>query len=124
MVELAWLWLKNQPTSALSLWFHERVRRLGGRLRNTTIVVPAREAPLAPRLAQTLGNFMRTLAMPNTAEPWSLTSLREKLIKIGAKVVSHGRYVTFQMAEVAVLRQMFQEILSLIARLRAPPAPA
>ena len=53
-----------------------------------------------------------------------LTSLREKLIKIGAKVVSHGRYVTFQMAEVAVPRQMFADILSLIARLRAPPAPA
>jgi hypothetical protein len=75
-------------------------------------------------LAYNLANFMRTLAMPKTAEPWSLTSLREKLIKIGAKVVSHGRYVTFQMAEVAVPRQMFQEILSLIARLRAPPAPA
>jgi hypothetical protein len=40
---------------------------------------------------------MRTLAMPKAAEPWSLTSLREKLIKIGAKVVSHGRYVTFHM---------------------------
>jgi hypothetical protein len=74
-------------------------------------------------LAYNLGNFMRTLAMPRTAEPWSLTSLREKLIKIGAKVVSHGRYVTFQMAEVAVPRQMFQEILSLIAQLRAPPVP-
>ena len=48
---------------------------------------------------------------PKTAEPWSLTSLREKLIKIGAKVVSHGRYVTFQMAEVAVPRQMFADIL-------------
>jgi Transposase DDE domain group 1 len=75
-------------------------------------------------LAYNLGNFTRTLAMPEAAERWSLTSLREKLIKIGAKVVSHGRYVTFQMAEVAVSRQMFQEILSLIARLRAPPAPA
>jgi hypothetical protein len=75
-------------------------------------------------LAYNLGNFMRTLAIPKTAEPWSLTSLREKLIKIGAKVVSHGRYVTFQMAEVAVPRQMFANILSLIARLRAPPAPA
>ena len=75
-------------------------------------------------LAYNLGNFMRTLALPKQAEPWSLTSLREKLIKIGAKVVSHGRYVTFQMAEVAVPRQMFQEILTLIARLRAPPAPA
>ena len=67
---------------------------------------------------------MQTLAMPETAEPWSLTGLREKLIKIGAKVVSHGRYVTFQMAEVAVPRQLFADILLLIARLRAPPAPA
>ena len=67
---------------------------------------------------------MRTLAMPKTVERWSMTSLREKLIKIGAKVVSHGRYVTFQLAEVAVSREMFAEILSLIARLHAPPAPA
>ena len=67
---------------------------------------------------------MRTLAMPKTAEPWSLTSLGEKLIKIGAKVVSHGCYVTFQMAEVAVSRQMFAEILSLIAGRRALLAPA
>jgi len=75
-------------------------------------------------LAYNLGNFMRTLAMPEAGEPWSLTSLREKLIKIGARVVSHGRYVTFQLAEVAVPRQMFADILSLITRLRAPPAPA
>jgi len=45
--------------------------------------------------------------MPERAELWSLTSLREKLIKIGGKVVSHGRYVTFQMAEVAVPRKLF-----------------
>ena len=75
-------------------------------------------------LAYDLGNFLRTLAMPKTAKPWSLISLREKLIKIGAKVISHGRYVTFQMAEVAVPKQMFREILSLIVRLRTPPAPA
>ena len=60
-------------------------------------------------LAFNLGNFMHTLAMPRTTEPWSLTSLREKLIKIGAKVVNHGRYVTFQMTEVAVPRRMFAE---------------
>ena len=53
-------------------------------------------------LAYNIGNFMRTLAMPKAVETWSLTSLREKLIKIGAKVVSHGRYVTFQLAEIAV----------------------
>jgi hypothetical protein len=75
-------------------------------------------------LAYNLGNFMRTLAMPKTAQSWSLTSLREKLIKIGAKVVTHGRYVTFRMAEVAVSRLMFRDILMLIARLRAPPVPA
>jgi Transposase DDE domain group 1 len=75
-------------------------------------------------LAYNIGNFMRTLAMPKTVEGWSLTSLREKLIKIGAKVVSHGRYVTFQLAEVAVPRRLFAEILSLITRLRAPPVLA
>src|SRR4051812_48157055 len=55
---------------------------------------------------------------------WSLTSLKEKLIKIGVKVVSHGRYVAFQMAEVAIPRQIFQEILRLIAELRPKPPPA
>ena len=55
---------------------------------------------------------------------WSLTSLREKVVKIGAKVIAHARYTIFQMAEVAVPRQMIQEILSLMGRLRAPPAPA
>ena len=83
-----------------------------------------RRASSAPRPRYNLGNFMRTLAMPKATESWSLTSLREKLIKVGAKVVSHGRYVPFQMAEVAVSRRMFADILSLIARLRAPPAPA
>ena len=58
-------------------------------------------------LAYNLGNFMRTLALPKAVEHWSLTTLREKLIKIGAKVVSHGRYVTFQLAEVAVPRELF-----------------
>jgi hypothetical protein len=50
-----------------------------------------------------------------------LTSLREKLIKIGAKVASHGRYVAFQMAEVAIPRILFADILRLIAKLRPPP---
>ncbi len=46
------------------------------------------------------------------------------LIKIGAKIVRHGRYVTFQMAEVAVPKELFQEILRLIDELRPRPAPA
>ena len=75
-------------------------------------------------LAYNLGNFLRTLATPEPIRDWSLTSLREKLIKIGAKVVSRGRYVAFQMAEVAISRRLFGDILQLIATLRAPPTPA
>ena len=64
---------------------------------------------------------MRTLALPKQVEHWSLTTLREKLVKIGAKVVRHSRYVTFQLAEVAVSRALFAQVLGLIADLRAPP---
>ena len=75
-------------------------------------------------LAYNLANFMRTLALPKEVEHWSLTTLREKLVKIGAKVVRHGRYVTFQLAEVAVPRSLFQKILGLIDDLRRRPVPA
>ena len=75
-------------------------------------------------LAYNLANFMRTLALPKEVEHWSLITLREKLIKIGAKVVRHGRYVTFQLAEVAVSRELFRKILSLIDDLRRRPIPA
>ena len=75
-------------------------------------------------LAYNLANFIRTLALPKEVEHWSLTTLREKLVKIGAKVVRHGRYVTFQLAEVAVSRSLFQQILELINDLRRRPVPA
>ncbi len=65
----------------------------------------------------------RTLALPEAMEHWSLTTLREKLIKIGAKVVQHGRYVTFQLAEVAISRLLFAEFLRLIDRRRPAPLP-
>ena len=55
-------------------------------------------------LAYNLANFLRTLALPKEVEHWSLTTLREKLVKIGARIVRHGRYVVFQLAEVAVPR--------------------
>ena len=51
---------------------------------------------------------------------WSLTTLREKLVKIGAKVVAHSRQVIFQMEEVAVPRELFQAILERIESLRLP----
>src|SRR2546422_6583676 len=62
----------------------------------------------------------RTLALPGEVERWSLTSLREKVVKIGAKVIAHGRYLVFQMAEVAVPRELFRGILDRIAGLRPP----
>ncbi len=65
----------------------------------------------------------QTLALPKEVEPWSLTTLREKLIKIGATVVRHGRYITFQMAEVAIPKTLFVEILRLIDGLRPAPLP-
>jgi hypothetical protein len=74
-------------------------------------------------LAYNLANFMRALALPEQVEHWSLTTLREKLVKIGARLVRHGRYVVFQLAEVAVPRGLFDEILQRIDQLRPQPPP-
>ena len=76
--------------------YETRTRQAGGQLQ---------------ALAYNLGNFMRTLALPDAVEQWSLTTLREKLVKIDAKIVRHGRYIVFQMAEVAIPRDLFADIL-------------
>jgi hypothetical protein len=68
-------------------------------------------------LAYNLSNFLRRLALPQSVKHWLLTTLKEKLVKIGAKVVTHARYVTFQMAEVAIPRRLFKTILCRISRL-------
>jgi hypothetical protein len=62
---------------------------------------------------------MRTLALPEKIEQRSLTTLRDN----GARIVRHGRYVVFQLAEVAVTRTPFAEILRRIERLRPRPPP-
>ncbi len=72
-------------------------------------------------LAYNVGNFLRRLALPKSIKDWSLRTMREKLVKIGAKVVKHARYVTFQMAEVLVSRSLFYEILERIQRLKPVP---
>ncbi len=71
-------------------------------------------------LAYNLSNFLRRLALPSDVKHWSLTTLREKLVKIGAKVTRHAKYVTFQLAEVAVPRRLFAGILNRIAWLAIP----
>jgi hypothetical protein len=69
-------------------------------------------------LAYNLANFLRQVVLPKPVRHWSLTTLREKLVKIGAKVVTHAKSVVFQLAEVAVPRTLFQAILTRIGRLR------
>ena len=76
-------------------------------------------------LAYNLGNFLRRPALPPGVKHWTLTTLRDKLIKIGAKVTHHSKQVVFQLAEVAIPRPLFAAILQLIERLRLlTPAPA
>jgi hypothetical protein len=74
-------------------------------------------------LAYNLANFVRRLALPRSVQTWTLTTLRERLIKIGAKVVHHAKALTFQLSEVAVPRALFAAILARIGRLRAAPSP-
>jgi len=69
-------------------------------------------------LAYNLGNFLRRLTLPQKIKHWSLRSLLTRFIKIGAKVVRHRRYVTFQMAEVTINKKIFSEILFRIDQLR------
>jgi len=72
-------------------------------------------------LAYNLGNFLRRFALPSKIAHWSLSSVRLKLIKIGAKVISHARRTVFQMAEVAVLGELFAEVIDRIRSLAAIP---
>jgi hypothetical protein len=72
-------------------------------------------------LAYNLGNFLGTPATPRPMKIWTPTTLKEKLIKIGAKIAAHARYIAFQMAEVAISRTLFADILQMIGGLRPPP---
>jgi hypothetical protein len=74
-------------------------------------------------LAYNLANFLRTLTLPEAVSHWSMTTLRDRLVKIGAKTVRHGRSIIFEMAEAMVPRGLFRQILDAIAALRPlPPA--
>jgi hypothetical protein len=72
-------------------------------------------------LAYNLAHFFRTLVLPDEVGRWALSTLREKVVKIGAKVIAHARYTVFQMAEVAVPRDLFRRILAMIDQLRPRP---
>src|SRR4051812_26172902 len=75
-------------------------------------------APVLAVASHNLADFLRSLALPDPIAQWSLDTLREKLVKIGAQIVRHGRYHVFQLAEVAAPRALFAAILRRIDRLR------
>ena len=75
-------------------------------------------------LAYNLANFLRRLALPPSVKHWTLTILRDQLIKIGAKIIRHARYVTFQLAEVAIPRRLYRTILDRIRWFAAIPPSA
>jgi len=72
-------------------------------------------------LAYNLCNFLRRLALPKKIKDWSHRTIQQKLIKIGAKVLRHSRYVIFQMAEVIVSKSLFHELLERISNLKPVP---
>jgi hypothetical protein len=72
-------------------------------------------------LAYNLGNFLRRLGLPKAIKDWSLRSLQVKLINMGGRMVRHTRRIIFQLAEVAVPRELFAAILERISRLRLAP---
>lgn len=72
-------------------------------------------------LAYNLANFFRRFALPREVSAWSLRSIQLKLVKIGAKVISHARRTIFQLAEVAVSEALFSKILARIHGLRYAP---
>jgi len=72
-------------------------------------------------LAYNLGNFLRRLCLPKAVKHWSLRSLQVKLIKIGGRLVRHARRLTFQLAEVAVPREVFRQVLERIGGIHVAP---
>ena len=72
-------------------------------------------------LAYNLGNFLRRLCLPKAVKHWSLRSVQIKLIKIGARLVHHARRLVFQLAEVAMPRDVFRQVLERIGGLHAAP---
>ena len=72
-------------------------------------------------LAYNLGNFLRRLCLPKAINDWSLRSLQIKLINMGGRIVRHARRFVFQLAEVAVSRDLFAAILERVAWLCPSP---
>jgi hypothetical protein len=80
-----------------------------------------RSVPEEPR-PPSFKKFLLRVTQARDASVTEKTTLREKLIKIGVKVMRHSRKIVFQMAEVAVPRELFQTMLGRIGRLKLATA--
>jgi len=71
-------------------------------------------------LAYNLGNLWRRLALPERIDTWSLISLRQRLVKMGGRLVKHARYYWLLLAESHLTRRLFGAMLQRIWALPAP----
>jgi hypothetical protein len=72
-------------------------------------------------LAYNLGNLWRRLVLPHRIEKWSLTSLQQRLVKTGGRLVKHARYYWLLLAESHLTRRLFRSVLRRMAALPLPP---
>ena len=71
-------------------------------------------------IAYNLGNLWRRLALPQRIGNWSLTSLQQRLVKTGGRLVKHARYYWLLLAESHLTRRLFASMLGRIAGLPVP----
>lgn len=116
------IWFYNQRGTA-EQYIKERKQAINS-TRSSCRRMAQNEVRLQPHAqAYYLGVFLQKADLPEEVADWSLTSLRTRLTKIGARVVRLARAITFQLAKVGVGGDMFNRILAAIQRLRAPPVP-
>jgi hypothetical protein len=72
-------------------------------------------------IAYNLGNLWRRLVLPRKIEKWSLTSLQQRLVKTGGRLIKHARYFWLLLAESHLTRRLFG---SMVRRIEALPLPA
>jgi hypothetical protein len=68
-------------------------------------------------IAYNLGNLWRRLALPRRIGNWSLTSLQQRLVKTGGRLIKHARYYWLLLAESHLTRRLFKAMLGRIAAL-------
>jgi len=71
-------------------------------------------------IAYSLGNLWQRLVLPKRIGHWSLTSLQQRLVKTGGRLVKHARYYWLLLAESHLTRRLFEAMVGCIAALPTP----